>query len=121
MAEALDPNASPPSSFQSFATETLRRLNDGIESLQRGSAETIRSIGDSMEEIPARMEGAWGEALEKFQSLRGHARSTYDALERRTVRSIEQFERWLAGDQTRPSRPRPEPGRMKGSGPPIAV
>lgn len=74
-----------------------------------------------MEEIPARMEGAWGEALEKFQSLRGHARSTYDALERRTVRSIEQFERWLAGDQTRPSRPRPEPGRMKGSGPPIAV
>ncbi|MFD0987536.1 hypothetical protein [Methyloligella solikamskensis] len=132
-AEALDPDARPrssepethsPSSFESFAEETLRRLNESVSRLQSETEDAAQAFGESMTDSAARMDDAWADTFEKFESLQGEVRKTYKSLERRTSRAIAQFQQWLAGDQTRPRSPAPRPitpESIEGDGEAIAV
>ncbi|ODA68778.1 hypothetical protein A7A08_00612 [Methyloligella halotolerans] len=121
-ADALAPEGHDPSSFEAFAVETLQRLNDGAARLQRQAENTVRSFGISVTESAERMDDAWEETLEKFGALRSHAKGTYEALEGRTLRAIDAFERWLAGDRALRPTPLPAtPERIEGEGPAIPV
>ena len=118
-----DPDTHSHSSFESFAAETLRRLNENAARLQAEAEDAARAFGESMTESAAHMDDTWADTLKKFESLQGEVRETYKSLERRTSRAIAQFQQWLAGDQTRPRpAPRPfSPDRLEGEGEAIAV
>lgn len=119
-AEALDPQAPPRSSFEEFAVRTLQRLNDGAARLQEKAVRAARSFEESVEDAAARLDEAWAEGTTKLKSLKGEVRRTYDVLERRTARTIERLEGWLADRQSRPTPPG-SPDRSEDPGPPIAI
>jgi len=132
-AESIAPDTSRSaferSAFEDFASDTMRRLNDGAARLQAEAEEAVDEFGRSITQSTAEMNDAWADTVGKFQALQGEAQNAYDLLEERTLRGIEQFQRWLAGDQTKPRlSPRPLPPEpidpvepTQGSGPPIAV